>query len=75
VSAAVACAACGASSWRTAERGSPLACTSCGTLWPGCELPEPAHTPEGYGHVAEQAGFSARLRHALAQVPAVGGAA
>jgi hypothetical protein len=46
-----------------------LCCADCGVLWPGEPLPEPVHDHDGYGHVAEQPGFNARLRAALADIP------
>lgn len=47
----------------------PFACADCGEPWPGYPLPLPAHEREGYGHVAHQPGFNARLRTALAGIP------
>ncbi|HEU4656861.1 MAG TPA: hypothetical protein VFR97_05030 [Capillimicrobium sp.] len=57
--------------WGRRGRNEPLYCLDheCGVLWPGAVLPEPAHEREGYGHVAHQPGFTARLRAALAEVP------
>jgi hypothetical protein len=53
---------CAHPAWVNHDQHTPLCCADCGTVWPGHELPVPPGRNDGYGPLAEQAGWGERVR-------------
>jgi hypothetical protein len=62
---------CAHPDWHAPTAASPLVCALCGVLWPGTELPEPAHKYAGYGELRDNVAWSkrvARMTKSLSEV-------